>query len=89
MNDLFNLQLLYLHSTISEEVEIAQEIPAIKAWDTQKLKRREKQEIDLGGFGKLPIKKGLEFVKKPLMTKKKIQKLRNSPGNMYKCITTF
>lgn len=79
------MQLLYLNSTVSEEVEIAQESPAIKAWDTQKLKRREKQEIDMGGFGKLPIKEGLQYIeqsKKRKFTKGRIMKEKFSPGNI-------
>ena len=80
---------MYLNSTVSEEVEIAQESPAIKAWDTQKLKKREKQEMKMGGFGKLPIKEGLEYVEKPKkskMTRTRIQNLKYHPGNIPKII---
>ncbi|PWA98161.1 ulp1 protease family, C-terminal catalytic domain-containing protein [Artemisia annua] len=74
--------LLYLNSTVSEEVEVDLESPAIKAWDTQKLKKREKQEINMGGFGKLPIKEGFEYVEKPKkkrMTRADIQKMKYPP----------
>ena len=80
--NLITLQLLYLNSTVSEEVEIAEESPAIKAWDTQKLKRREKQEIAMGGFGMLPIKEGLQYIEqryKTKMTRKKVQELKEHP----------
>ena len=74
--NLITLQLLYLNSTVSEEVEIAEESPAIKAWDTQKLKKREKHEIAMGGFGMLPIKEGLQYIEqtnKTKMTRKRLQ----------------
>ena len=82
---LFSSQLLYLNSTVSEEVEIAKENPAIKAWDTQKLKKREKQEMKMGGFGKLPIKEGLEYIGKPnnkKMTRNRIKDMKFAPGNI-------
>ncbi|GJT80250.1 hypothetical protein Tco_1054592 [Tanacetum coccineum] len=58
--------------------------PIFKAWSTKLLKKRESEELKSGGFGKLPILEGLEFIepKKPKLKKKKSEVLLLGDGSM-------
>ncbi|GKA42690.1 retrovirus-related pol polyprotein from transposon TNT 1-94 [Tanacetum coccineum] len=75
--------LLYLNATISEKVIIEEQTPLMKSWDTLKLKLREKEELNLGGFGRLPIKEAYQYVEQPRkqrLTKGAIRLMKNSPA---------
>ncbi|GJW38205.1 hypothetical protein Tco_0064050, partial [Tanacetum coccineum] len=45
--------------------------PAFKAWSSYLLLKRQQEELDLKGFGLLPIVKGLEFIEPKKVNKKK------------------
>ncbi|GKD51221.1 hypothetical protein Tco_1280197 [Tanacetum coccineum] len=48
--------LLYVHATISEQVVVEDQTSLMKSWDTMKLKLREKEELNMGGFGRMRVK---------------------------------
>ncbi|GKA18307.1 hypothetical protein Tco_0698144, partial [Tanacetum coccineum] len=69
------MALIYVNSTISESVKVEKTVPAFKAWNSNMLLKREKEEIELGGFGRLPIVEGLQLIetkKKNILKKKKL-----------------
>ncbi|GKA30554.1 hypothetical protein Tco_0716859 [Tanacetum coccineum] len=59
-----NFLLLYVHATISEQVVVEDQTPLMKSWDTMKLKLIEKEELNMGGFGRLRVKEAYRYVKK-------------------------
>ncbi|GJZ38088.1 hypothetical protein Tco_0584279, partial [Tanacetum coccineum] len=61
------MAIIYVNSTISETVKVERTIPAFKAWNSKLLLKREQEEIELGGFGRLPIVEDLQVIE----TKKK------------------
>ncbi|GKD85252.1 hypothetical protein Tco_1356406, partial [Tanacetum coccineum] len=71
--------LLYVHVTISERVVVEDQTPLMKSWDTMKLKHRENEELDMGGFGRLRVKEAYRYVEKQRLTKGKIREMKNSP----------
>ncbi|GJV24516.1 hypothetical protein Tco_1377211 [Tanacetum coccineum] len=70
-------ELIYVSSTVSPTTTVERKAPIFKAWSTKLLKKRESEELKSGGFGKLPILEGLEFIepKKPKLKKKKKSKV--------------
>ncbi|GKG20229.1 hypothetical protein Tco_0380030, partial [Tanacetum coccineum] len=57
--------------------------PLMKSWDTMKLKLREKEELDMGGFGRLRIQEAYRYVEKQRLTKGKIREMKNSLGKSF------
>ncbi|PWA38585.1 hypothetical protein CTI12_AA579990 [Artemisia annua] len=55
----FSSQLLYLNSTISTTVPHEKLYTSIKVWTSSMMKDREKEELGIGGFGKLPVDKDM------------------------------
>ncbi|GJR20033.1 ulp1 protease family, C-terminal catalytic domain-containing protein [Tanacetum coccineum] len=51
------LVLIYVNSTISKKVKVEKTVPAFKAWNSNLLLKRQQEELDLKGFGLLPIVK--------------------------------
>ncbi|GKB10636.1 hypothetical protein Tco_0844559 [Tanacetum coccineum] len=78
------LALIYVSSTVSPTTTVERKAPIFKAWSTKLLKKRESEELKSGGFGKLPILEGLEFIepKKPKLKKKKSEVLLLGDGSM-------
>ncbi|GJR16746.1 hypothetical protein Tco_0965273 [Tanacetum coccineum] len=72
--------LLYVHATISEQVVVEDQTPLMKSWDTMKLKLREKEELRMGGFGRMRVKEAYRYVEKHRLTKGKIREMKNSPA---------
>ncbi|GJT28988.1 ulp1 protease family, C-terminal catalytic domain-containing protein [Tanacetum coccineum] len=72
--------LLYVHATISEQVVVEDQTPLMKSWDTMKLKLREKEELNMGGFGRMRVKEAYRYVEKHRLTKGKIREMKNSPA---------
>nr|GFA48419.1 peptidase C48, SUMO/sentrin/Ubl1 [Tanacetum cinerariifolium] len=82
--------LLYLNATISEQVDVEEEIPFMKSWDTMKLKRRENEELKIGGFDRLHVKEAYRYVEPQItkrLTKGKIRSMKNSPAKDQRDIT--
>ncbi|GJU34779.1 ulp1 protease family, C-terminal catalytic domain-containing protein [Tanacetum coccineum] len=75
-----NFLLLYVHATISEQVVVEDQTPLMKSWDTMKLKLREKEELNMGGFGRMRVKEAYRYVEKHRLTKGKIREMKNSPA---------
>ncbi|GJY85503.1 hypothetical protein Tco_0499529 [Tanacetum coccineum] len=67
------LVLIYVNSTVSEKIKVEKTVPAFKAWSSNLILKRQQEELDLKGFGLLPIVKGLEFIE-PKKEMKKILK---------------
>ncbi|GKB31425.1 hypothetical protein Tco_0870826, partial [Tanacetum coccineum] len=63
--------LIYVNSTVSKKVKVEKTVPAFKAWSSNLLLKRQQEELDLKGFGLLPIVKGLEFIEPKKVNKKK------------------
>ncbi|GKC15787.1 hypothetical protein Tco_1012569, partial [Tanacetum coccineum] len=63
--------LIYVNSTVSKKVKVEKIVPAFKAWSSNLLLKRQQEELDLKGFGLLPIVKGLEFIEPKKVNKKK------------------
>ncbi|GJU93002.1 hypothetical protein Tco_1317758 [Tanacetum coccineum] len=72
--------LLYVHATISEQVVVEDQTPLMKSWDTMKLKLREKEELHMGGFGRMRVKEAYRYVEKDRLTKRRIREMKNSPA---------
>ncbi|GJQ91903.1 hypothetical protein Tco_0003042 [Tanacetum coccineum] len=53
------LALIYVNSTVSKNVKVEKTVPAFKAWNSNLLLKRQQEELDLKGFGLLPIVKRL------------------------------
>ncbi|GJY81145.1 hypothetical protein Tco_0493896 [Tanacetum coccineum] len=60
------------------------EFPAFKAWNSNLLLKRQQEELDLKGFGLLPIVKGLEFIEPKKVNKKK--KLKSITEDEYETV---
>lgn len=67
------MQLVYCNSTVCKKVKVEKTVPAFKAWNHQLMKARESLELKKGGFGRLEIVDGLEWIE----PKKKDTKKRN------------
>ncbi|GKA01854.1 hypothetical protein Tco_0674519, partial [Tanacetum coccineum] len=65
------LVLIYVNSTVSKNVKVQKIVPAFKAWNSNLLLKRQQEELELKGFGLLPILKGLEFIEPKKVNKKK------------------
>ncbi|GKE14066.1 hypothetical protein Tco_1421643, partial [Tanacetum coccineum] len=63
--------LIYVNSTVSEKIKVEKTVPAFKAWSSNLILKRQQEELDLKGFGLLPIVKGLEFIEPKKVNKKK------------------
>ncbi|GJU75746.1 hypothetical protein Tco_1272816 [Tanacetum coccineum] len=68
------MAIIYVNSTVSETVKVDKTVPAFKAWNSNLLLKREQEEIELGGFGRLPI---VEDLKEIETKKKKTLKKKN------------
>ncbi|GJV07461.1 hypothetical protein Tco_1345117 [Tanacetum coccineum] len=79
MGSIAVMELMYVHATISERVVVEDQTPLMKSWDTMKLKLRENEELDMGGFGRLRVKETYLYVEKHRLTKGKIREMKNSP----------
>ncbi|GKD28501.1 hypothetical protein Tco_1239279, partial [Tanacetum coccineum] len=55
-------------------VKVEKTVPAFKAWNSKLLLKREQEEIELGGFGRLPIVEDLQVIE---TKKKKTLKKKN------------
>ncbi|GJT06681.1 hypothetical protein Tco_0841143, partial [Tanacetum coccineum] len=74
--------LMYTMQQYYERVVLKTKTPLrSKSWDTMKLKLREKEELDMGGFGRLRVKEAYRYVKKQRLTKGKIREMKNSPDD--------
>ncbi|GJT42584.1 hypothetical protein Tco_0951299 [Tanacetum coccineum] len=74
-------ELLYVNATISKQVTVEEQTPLMKSWDIMMLKRREKEELNMGGFGRLRVKEAYQYVEKPRkqrLTKGAIRMMKNS-----------
>nr|GEY12777.1 ulp1 protease family, C-terminal catalytic domain-containing protein [Tanacetum cinerariifolium] len=70
------LVLIYVNSTVSKKVKVEKTIPTFKAWSSNLLLKRQQEELDLKGFGLLPIVKCLEFTEpKKVYVKKKLKSI--------------
>ncbi|GJY21489.1 hypothetical protein Tco_0394055, partial [Tanacetum coccineum] len=47
--------LVYVNSTVSEKVKVEKTVPAFKAWSSNLFLKRQQEELNLKGFGLLPI----------------------------------
>ncbi|GJS63188.1 hypothetical protein Tco_0677752, partial [Tanacetum coccineum] len=56
------MAIIYVNSTISETIKVEKTVPAFKAWNSKLLLKREQEEIELGGFGHLPIVEDLQVI---------------------------
>ncbi|GJW75567.1 hypothetical protein Tco_0134937 [Tanacetum coccineum] len=57
-----DIKIIYVNSTISKTVKVEKTVPAFKAWNSKLLLKREQEEIELGGFGHLPIVEDLQVI---------------------------
>ncbi|GJT86102.1 hypothetical protein Tco_1067819 [Tanacetum coccineum] len=55
--------IIYVNSTVSEIVKVEKTVLAFMSWNSNLMLKREQEEIELGGFGRLPIVKGLQEMK--------------------------
>nr|GEX83126.1 ulp1 protease family, C-terminal catalytic domain-containing protein [Tanacetum cinerariifolium] len=51
------LALIYVNSTLSKKVKVEKTVPTFKVWSSNLLLKRKQEELDLKGFGFLPIVK--------------------------------
>ena len=87
--------MIYVNSTTSDSVKVEKTVPAFKAWSSQLLLKRQKEEIELG-FGCLPIAEGVEVIEPPMKMieppkKKKLNKKQKKivTGIIYKNLLHF
>ncbi|GKE68658.1 hypothetical protein Tco_1526730, partial [Tanacetum coccineum] len=59
--------IIYVNSTVSETVKAEKTVLTFKAWNSKLLLKGEQEQIELGGFGRLPIMEDLQVIE----TKKK------------------
>ncbi|GKA37061.1 hypothetical protein Tco_0723626 [Tanacetum coccineum] len=69
--------LIYYSSTVSPTTVVERKAPIFKHWSTELLKKRQVEELKNGGFGQLPILKGLKLIEKPKKNLKKKKSKQN------------
>ncbi|GJT82838.1 hypothetical protein Tco_1057180 [Tanacetum coccineum] len=56
------MAIIYVNSTVSEIVKVEKTVPAFMSWNSNLMLKREQEEIELGGFGRLLIVEGLQVI---------------------------